>query len=56
MLDRIFTVQETAQILKTHPETVRDYLRTHRLKGKKIKGSRLWRIPERNIRAFLEAA
>jgi excisionase family DNA binding protein len=47
---KFYTVDETAEILKVAPETVRRLLRSGRLRGVKV--GRSWRIPERAIEDF----
>jgi acetyl-CoA synthetase len=48
-LERLFTVEEAAQTLRLHDDTVRLWLRTGRLRG--IKVGRSWRIAEQELRA-----
>ncbi|MBM3775390.1 MAG: helix-turn-helix domain-containing protein [Acidobacteria bacterium] len=51
----LFTVAEVAGRLKVHPETIRDWLRTGRLKGIRLGGTKTgWRIPESEIRRILQ--
>lgn len=48
-LERLFTVEEAAQTLRLHDDTVRLWLRTGRLRGVKV--GRSWRIAEQELRA-----
>lgn len=45
--DRLFTPEDVAKVLLLKPETVREWLRTGKLKG--VKMGRLWRIRERDF-------
>ncbi len=54
--DRWFTVEQVAEIIQVHPETVRRWLREGRLKGFALGGKSGWRIRERDIDAFIEDA
>lgn len=49
---KFYTVQETADVLKVTPQTVRAYIRDGKLKGKRIGQPIL--ITEKNIKAFLK--
>lgn len=51
MPDVFLTVEEVGERLKIHPESVRDWLRTGKLKG--LKAGRQWRITERALDTFL---
>jgi excisionase family DNA binding protein len=53
MPDVFLTVEETAERLKVHPESVRDWLRTGKLRG--LKAGRQWRITESALDAFLHS-
>jgi putative molybdopterin biosynthesis protein len=48
---KFFTVQETADLLRVTPQTVRAYIKQGKLKGKRI--GRPILISEENIREFL---
>lgn len=48
---KFFTVQETADLLRVTPQTVRAYIKQGKLKGKRI--GRPILISEGNIREFL---
>ena len=50
MLEDIYTVEEVAQRLKLHVRTVRQYLRTGRLKGTRIGKS--YRVARADLEAF----
>lgn len=43
-MEQLLTVEEAAERLKLHPETIREHLRAGILRG--IKKGRSWRIPE----------
>jgi excisionase family DNA binding protein len=51
MPEEFLTVEEVAERLKVHPESVRDWLRAGKLKG--LKAGRQWRIQESALNAFL---
>jgi excisionase family DNA binding protein len=53
MNERYITVAEAAKILNIHPRTVTKYLITGQLRGAKM--GRIWRLDEKDIRAFFEA-
>ena len=48
MNDDLLSVEEAAEKLRVHPETVRKWLRDGELEGEKF--GRLWRIRESKIR------
>lgn len=50
--DELFTVEEVAQKLKLHPDTVKRLLRTKELTGYKI--LREWRVKQSDLDKFLE--
>lgn len=52
-MEDLFTIEETAEKLKAHPETVRDWLRTRQLTGVKL--GRSWRVRESDLREFVNA-
>ncbi len=52
-MENLLTVEETAEKLKTHPETVRDFLRGGQLAGVKL--GRAWRVRESDLAAFVAA-
>lgn len=41
---RLLTVAEAAEVLRIHPDTLRDHLRAGRVRG--IKVGAQWRVPE----------
>jgi excisionase family DNA binding protein len=43
-MERMLTPEQAAEVLQTHPVTVRLWLRTGKLRGRKI--GRIWRVPE----------
>lgn len=54
----MLTVREVADRLNVHPETVKRWLRSGRLKGTKLPAGRWgrgeWRIAEEDLQAFLD--
>lgn len=48
------TVQQVAERLQVHPETVREWLRDGRLKGSRISRRAGWRIRPEDLSAFVE--
>jgi excisionase family DNA binding protein len=54
MQDQLKTVQQVAERLQVHQETVRKWLRDGELVGINLGGKSGWRIREREIEAFLE--
>jgi excisionase family DNA binding protein len=51
-MNHVYTIAEVATHLKVSTRTVREWLRSGKLKG--LKAGRLWRIREEELRAFLE--
>jgi excisionase family DNA binding protein len=51
-MNHVYTIEEVAKHLKVSTRTVREWLRSGKLKG--LKAGRLWRIREEELRAFLE--
>jgi excisionase family DNA binding protein len=52
--DRLLTVSEVAERLRVYPETVRRWLRSGRLNGIRLGGTKLgYRIPESEVRRLL---
>lgn len=45
----LVTVEEAAKFLKVHHETLRKWLRQGTLRGVKIGGGRMWRIPKAEL-------
>lgn len=52
-MDRLLTLEETAEIVGRSPSTVRTWLNTGRLDGFKL-NARSWRIRESALRTFIE--
>lgn len=50
-IDKLFTISETAKILRVSGRTVTRYIESGRLKASKIG---VWRIKESDLNAFLE--
>jgi excisionase family DNA binding protein len=57
MQDQLYTVDEVADRLHVHPETVRRWLRSGRLEGVKLSASGVgsYRVPESAVAKFLAA-
>ena len=54
--EKVLTVEEAAERIRTTPHTVRRWLREGKLKGTRPGGTRLgWRIPESEVRHLLDA-
>jgi excisionase family DNA binding protein len=55
--ESLLSIDEVAQQLRIHPDTVRRLLRTGRLKGirKGTRGTAEWGIDPRDLAAFIEA-
>lgn len=49
--EKLLTVDEVAQILRVLPKTVRSLLKEGKLPGFKV--GRVWRIPEKSLRAYI---
>jgi excisionase family DNA binding protein len=52
MADEYLTIEEVAAKVKVRPKTVREWLRSKRLKG--VKAGHFWRIRPEDLDAFLE--
>lgn len=50
-IDKLFTIEEVAKILRVSTRSVTRYIETGRLKASKIG---VWRIKETDLNAFLE--
>ena len=53
MEDELLTVEQAAERLKMHPDTVRRLFREGQLPGRKV-GARRWRIGATALREFIE--
>lgn len=51
-MEKLFTVEQAAELLAVTPNTVREWLRTGQLKGVKLK--KMWRVRESDLEAFLK--
>lgn len=52
-MEHLYTTEEAAAKLKVHHETMRGYLREHKIAGVKI--GRSWRVRESDLSAFISA-
>jgi excisionase family DNA binding protein len=52
MADEYLTIEEVAAKVKVKPKTVREWLRTKRLKG--VKAGHFWRVRPEDLEVFLE--
>jgi len=50
-MEALYTVEQAAEILQVKPATVREWLRTKKLKG--VLAGRFWQIKESDLQAFL---
>jgi len=50
-IEKLFTIDEIAKILRVHPRTVNRYIESGRLKASKLG---VWRIKQSDLNAFLE--
>jgi excisionase family DNA binding protein len=50
--EKLYTPEGAAEALLVSPKTIRDWLRTGRLKGVKV--GRLWRVRESDLEEFLK--
>lgn len=53
MSDELLTVEQAAERLQMHPDTIRRFLRDGTLPGRKL-GARQWRIPASSLKAYME--
>jgi excisionase family DNA binding protein len=53
VMDELLTVEQAAEKLKMHPDTIRRLLRDKQLPGVKL-GKRQWRISEDSLKAYLQ--
>ncbi len=51
--ERWYTVEEIAQLLKVHPDTVRGWLRDGRLRGRNFGGRTGYRVRQSALEEFL---
>lgn len=51
--EKVYTPGGAAEALLVSPKTIRDWLRTGKLKGVKV--GRLWRVRESDLREFLKS-
>lgn len=55
MLDeQWYTVEQIAQLIQVHEQTVRKWLRSGELPGRSFGGKTGWRVRESDLRAFLD--
>lgn len=54
-IERLFTPEEAAEVLRVKPRTVMEWLRRGKLTGVKL-GGKLWRVKESDLRAFIDRA
>lgn len=50
--EKVYTPEGAAEALMVSPKTIREWLRTGKLKGVKL--GRLWRVRERDLQEFLQ--
>lgn len=50
-IEKLFTIEEVAEILRVHTRTVTRYIEAGRLKASKLG---VWRIKQSDLNAFLE--
>lgn len=50
-IEKLFTIEEVAKILRVHTRTVTRYIEAGRLKASKLG---VWRIKQSNLNAFLD--
>lgn len=53
-MEKYYSTEDVAEILGFKEKTVREWLRTGKLKGKKV--GRLWRIKESDLEEFINNA
>jgi excisionase family DNA binding protein len=53
-MERLYTVEQTAEKLQVQPRTIRDWLKTGKLNG--LLTGRFWRIRESDLQTFLRKA
>lgn len=52
MMEEIYTIKQVAEKIQLQEKTVREWLRTGKMKGVKL--GRIWRIREQDLIQFLE--
>ncbi len=52
-MESLLSIDDAAAALKSHPETVRRFIREGQLAGVKL--GRSWRVREADLRAFVDA-
>ena len=55
MMDKLLTPEEVAERFAVSPKTLRDWLRTGKMKGIKV-GGKLWRVSESDLDQFIESS
>lgn len=54
--EQLLKVKEFADRVRVHPETVREWLRTGKVRGSRLGGDRAgWRIPESEVQRLVTA-
>jgi excisionase family DNA binding protein len=53
--DKLYTIDEIAQLLSVHPETVRNWIRTGKLSAINLGGSAGYRVSQSDLDAFLRS-
>ena len=56
MDERWYTVEQIADTLQVHEQTVRRWLREGSLRGRSFGGKTGWRVRESDLRAFLDTS
>lgn len=51
--ERLYTVEEVANVFSVHPETVRNWIRSGQLKALKLGGAAGYRIPQSALDQFM---
>jgi excisionase family DNA binding protein len=51
-MERLYTIEQAAELLQHSPRTVREWLRTRKLIG--VKTGREWRIRAEDLHAFIQ--
>jgi len=52
-MPEFITVEEAATMLKVDPATIRNWLKSGKIEGKKIPGTKHWRINLNKLKKFL---